>query len=50
LTGFLYSVPRIDPLRFSLVPALLVFAAQAAGLIPSLKASRIDPMNALRHE
>ena len=50
LAGFLYSVPRIDPLRFSLVPALLVFAAQAAGLIPSLKASRIDPMNALRHE
>jgi putative ABC transport system permease protein len=50
LTGFLYSVPRIDPLTFSLVPALLVFAALVAGLIPSWKASRIDPMNALRHE
>jgi predicted permease len=50
LAGFLYSVPRIDPLTFSLVPTLLVFAGLAAGLIPSWKASHIDPINALRHE
>ena len=50
LAGFLYGVPRIDPLTFFLVPALLVFAALAACLIPSWKASRIDSMNALRHE
>ena len=50
LAGFLYGVPRIDPLTFFLVPALLVFAALAACLIPSWKASHIDCMNALRHE
>ena len=50
LTGFLYGVPRIDPLTLFLVQALLVFAALAACLIPSWKASRIAPMTALRHE
>lgn len=50
LAGFLYGVPRIDPLTFLLVPALLALAALAACLIPSWKASRIDCMNALRHE
>ncbi len=50
LVGFLYGVPRIDPLTFFLVPTLLIVAALAACLIPSWKASRIDPMTALRHE
>ena len=50
LATFLYGVPRIDPLTFFLVPTLLIVAALAACLIPSWKASRIDPMAALRHE
>jgi ABC-type antimicrobial peptide transport system permease subunit len=50
LVAFLYGVPRIDPLTFFLVPTLLIVAALAACLIPSWKASRIEPMTALRHE
>ena len=50
LNGFLYGVPRIDPVTFLMVPTLLAFATLAACLIPSWKASRIDPMTALRHE
>jgi ABC-type lipoprotein release transport system permease subunit len=34
----------------SLATAILVTAAILAGLAPALKASRIDPLNALRHE
>jgi predicted permease len=50
LDGFLYGVPRIDSFTFLLVPTLLAFVTVAASLIPGWKASRIDPMSALRHE
>jgi ABC-type antimicrobial peptide transport system permease subunit len=50
LAGFLYDVPTIDPVTFSLVPVFLVVATLAACLIPSWKATAVDPMNALRHE
>jgi len=46
----LYGVQPHDP--FTLVSASLVLAAAAgmAGLIPSWRASRVDPLHALRHE
>jgi ABC-type antimicrobial peptide transport system permease subunit len=50
LDGFLYAVPPLDPITFSLAPVLLFIAAFAACLIPAYRASTIDPMNALRHE
>ncbi|MGH9550157.1 MAG: FtsX-like permease family protein, partial [Terriglobales bacterium] len=50
LSGFLFNVPALDPVTFALAPALLFVAAFAACLIPSYRASAIDPMNALRHE
>jgi ABC-type lipoprotein release transport system permease subunit len=50
LTGFLYGVPALDPATFALVPILLLAATIAACLIPSFRATDIDPINALRHE
>jgi predicted permease len=50
LGGFLYAVPPLDPITFSLAPVLLFAAAFAACLIPGYRAATIDPMDALRHE
>ena len=50
LGGFLYAVPPLDPVTFSLAPVLLFVAALAACLMPGYRAATIDPMNALRHE
>jgi predicted permease len=50
LRSFLYEVPALDPLTFTLVPALLIIATLGASLIPSGRAAATDPMVALRHE
>jgi predicted permease len=42
--------PSRDPLILALVAAILIAAATAASLIPALRASRTDPLLALRHE
>jgi len=39
-----------DPLAFFLVPAILTGVALAALWIPAMRASRIDPVSALRCE
>jgi ABC-type antimicrobial peptide transport system permease subunit len=39
-----------DPLAMALAVAILLGAALLAGYAPARKASRIDPMTALRHE
>ena len=46
----LYGLQPHDP--FTCVSAAVVLAAvaSAAGFIPSWRASRVDPMHALRHE
>jgi predicted permease len=50
LTSLLYEVKPTDPWTFAAVSALLAVVALLAGLIPALRASRIDPMVALRAE
>ncbi len=50
VAGFLYEVPAIDPLTYTLVPLLLLVATIAACVVPSARAAGIDPMSALRHE
>jgi ABC-type antimicrobial peptide transport system permease subunit len=50
LKAFLYQVPAIDPVTYTLVPLLLCAATMAACLVPSARAAGIDPMSALRHE
>jgi predicted permease len=46
----LYNVKGGDPAVFTLASLLIVIVAAVAGLIPALRATRIDPMAALRNE
>jgi predicted permease len=50
MSGLLYGVGPNDPLTFAAVSVLLVAVALLAQLIPARRASRVDPMIALRHQ
>jgi macrolide transport system ATP-binding/permease protein len=50
IESFLFGMKPNDPLALSLAVTILVSAALVAGYLPARKASRIDPMIALRHE
>jgi ABC-type antimicrobial peptide transport system permease subunit len=39
-----------DPLTFLVVPLVLTVVALAASLFPAMRASRVDPLSALRHQ
>ena len=48
LASFLFDVKPVDPLTYASVALLLAAATLLASYIPALRASRIDPVEALR--
>ncbi len=50
IASFLYGVKTWDPLVFSAVPLILIGVAVIAVWLPAMRASRVDPIQALRYE
>jgi putative ABC transport system permease protein len=50
LQNQLFAVSPFDPLTFAVTALVLLSAAGFASLVPAMRATRIDPMEALRHE
>jgi len=50
LSIFLYGVSPFDPLTFAAVALTLLVAALIATLVPAQRATRVDPLDALRTE
>ena len=49
-SGMLYQVSPVDPIAFTLAPAMLVATGLFACWLPARRAAKVDPMVALRNE
>ena len=50
MTGLLYNVTVLDPATLGAVAVFLTLVALLACFVPALRASRVDPLVALRRE
>jgi len=50
LKSMLYGVTELDAVTFAVMPVVLISIALVASFVPARRASRVDPMTALREE
>jgi ABC-type antimicrobial peptide transport system permease subunit len=50
VASFLFGIRPQDPLAFAMAVVALLFVAVLASLLPAIRATRLDPMSAIRCE
>lgn len=50
LSSYLFGVPPVDPVSFSVVALLLLVVALVACAVPAVRAAHVDPLTAIRQE